>query len=308
MDDGNQGLASLDGSKVVITGANGMLGRAFAQVLATCAPKAEVLALGRDALDVTQRDEVFALAGERPDIVLHCAVKADVNWCEDHAEEAAQVQVEGTAHVAALAKACGARLFFPQSFLIYEGGALVDEGTDPNPLSAYGRLKFEAEKTLLSILPDALVVRMGGFFGEQEADKNFVGKLIPHLASLLRSGVDRMEIGDRIWQPTYTRDLAYNSLLLLARRCTGAYCMASHGQASFFELGKEITRLLGIDQRLEIARVPAQTMAGKEKAVRPEVLVMRNSRLQAEGLDRQRPWQAALAEYLGQGHFNALFA
>ncbi|GKS77947.1 sugar nucleotide-binding protein [Acidovorax sp. SUPP950] len=301
-------LAALEGSRILITGAGGMLGQAFARRLAEQVPTALVAALDRHALDVRQREQAQDLRAWRPDIVIHCAVCSDVNWCEDHADAAAQVQIEGTRHVVELARECGARFFYPQTFLIYDGSQPVDEATPPRPLSVYGRLKLEAEHIVLEASPQALTVRMGGFFGEHARDKNFVGKLIPHLAGLLRSGVDRMEIGDRIWQPTLTDDLAYNSLLLLARGETGRFCMASHGQASFFELAREIVLRLGLDRRIEIARVPAETMARKEKAVRPDAVVMRNAALQARGLDRQRTWQDSLAAYLDHPYFTGMFA
>ncbi|BFO57663.1 MULTISPECIES: SDR family oxidoreductase [Comamonadaceae] len=301
-------LSGLRGARVLITGAGGMLGSAFARHLAAHVPTAVVAALDRSAFDVRSREQAEALRAWMPDIVIHCAVCSDVNWCEDHPDEAAQVQVLGTCHVAELARECGARLFFPQTFLVYDGSETVDETTPARPLSVYGRLKLEAERMALQHAPDALAVRMGGFFGEHARDKNFVGKLIPHLAGMLRSGADRMEIGDRVWQPTLTDDLAYNSLLLLARGETGRFCMASHGQASFFELASEIVRLLGLDGRIEIARVAAEAMARKEKAMRPAAVVMRNAALQARGLDRQRSWQDSLAGYLAHPYFTTMFA
>ncbi|MDA8523767.1 SDR family oxidoreductase [Acidovorax sp. NCPPB 4044] len=301
-------LSALEGSRILITGGGGMLGRALARHLAEHVPTALVAALDRQAFDVRQREQARALRAWRPDIVIHCAVCSDVNWCEDHADEAAQVQLEGTRHVVELARDCGARFFYPQTFLVYDGSGPVDEATPPNPLSVYARLKLEAEHIVLESFPCALSVRMGGFFGERGHDKNFVGKLVPHLAGLLRAGVDRMEVGDRIWQPTLTDDLAYNSLLLLARGETGRFCMASHGQASFFDLAREIVLRLGLDRCIEIACVPAETMARKEKAVRPDAVVMRNAALQSRGLDRQRPWQDSLAAYLDHPYFIGMFA
>ncbi|CAM3564117.1 dTDP-4-dehydrorhamnose reductase [Paracidovorax anthurii] len=305
---GFEELSALQGARVLITGAGGMLGGAFARNLAEHVPSAVVAALDRNAFDVRQREQARALSAWRPDIVIHCAVCSDVNWCEDHPDDAAQVQLEGARHVAELARDCGARFFFPQTFLIYDGSQPVDETTPTHPLSAYGRLKLEAEHIVLDRVPEALTVRMGGFFGEHARDKNFVGKLIPHLAGLLRAGVERLEIGDRVWQPTLTDDLAYNSLLLLARGETGRFCMASHGQASFFELAREIACQLGLERRIEIVRVPAEAMARKEKAVRPDAVVMRNAALQARGLDRQRRWQDSLAGYLHHSYFTEMFA
>ena len=57
-------LSQLNDSRatVLITGAGGMLGRAFAEVLAAGAPDARVLALARERLDVTDRGAVLALA------------------------------------------------------------------------------------------------------------------------------------------------------------------------------------------------------------------------------------------------------
>ena len=76
---------------------------------------------------------------------------------------------------------------------------------------------------------------MGGFFGGEEKDTNFVGKITSHISKLIKQGEKKMEIGDRVWQPTFTNDIAYNSLILLANNKNGKYNMASHGSCSFFK-------------------------------------------------------------------------
>jgi dTDP-4-dehydrorhamnose reductase len=286
-----------------------MLGRAFQEILETWAPSAKVLALGKNELDVRLRDQVLRVAEFKPDFILHCAAIVNADYCEDHPEEAYLVKVDGTRHVVELAVRTGAKVFYPQSFLIYDGKQLpIMEATVPNPLSVYGRLKLEAEQLVTAEFPDALTVRMAGFFGGREIDKNFVGKFVPHIASLIKAGVGSIEVGDRVWQPTYTNDLAYNTLLLLANDRRGVYCMASHGQASFYEMACGITRLLAIDDRISISPVSSGKVSANEKAKRPEAAFMENRRLVDEGLDRQRPWQESLAEYLGHPYFRTLFA
>jgi dTDP-4-dehydrorhamnose reductase len=64
---------------------------------------------------------------------------------------------------------------------------------------------------------------------------------------------------------------------------------------------------MGVSDRIRIGRVDAALLAAKEKARRPLSAVMRNSRLAAEGLDRQRTWQQSLAEYLNQPYFRDMF-
>ncbi len=297
-------LRAFDGRTVLVTGAQGMLGSAFVEILQKLVPGAKVIAPSRVDLDVTRQEQVLSLERYYPDFIFHCALHTNVDWYEDHASEGLELARRGLENVITLARRTGARIFYPQSFLIYDGTLLpIDERTEPRPLNAYGRVKWDCEQQLRQELPQSLVVRLGGLFGGREADKNFVGRIIPHMRSLICQGVDRFEVGDRVWQPSYTHDLVFNILLLLARDCEGSYCMASHGQASFFELTREIAMLLDLDAHLQVVPVLAQAMAGREKALRPVAAVMRNTALQNARLDRQRTWQSSLAEYLAQPFF-----
>lgn len=304
------GLGELfSGRTVLITGAGGMLGRAYREVLAAEAPSANVLAWARRELDVTDETAVLAAASARPDFVVHCAADVNADRCEDDPDGCRRVQVGGTSNVVALAASCGARVLYPQSFLIYDGRELpITERTAPAPLSVYGRCKLEAEQLVLSRLPSSsVVVRMAGFFGGEEVDKNFVGKFARHLASLLAAGTRSFEVGDRVWQPTWTVDLARNSLALLGLGRTGTYNMASHGEATFHDVALECVRALGFEQVFELRRVAASSMASRERAVRPPRAIMLNERLRAEGLDGQREWRPALREYLSRPWFESLF-
>jgi dTDP-4-dehydrorhamnose reductase len=285
-----------------------MLGRAFQHELVKLVPSAQVHAKNKIELDIRSPDDFAVYDAIAPHFVIHCAALVDADRCEDHPEEGRESIVEGTRHAIEYAKRSGAKLFYPQSFLIHDGRTPIDEDTAPEPLCVYGRLKAEAESLILDkSAGSSLSVRMGGFFGGAQADDNFVGRMTPHLARLLREGKSSIDIGNRVWQPTYTHDLAANSLLLLAHGASGIYCMASHGSASFHELTVEIARLVGIDQKIRIGRVDASLLASKERASRPLKAEMTNKRLQAEGLDRQRTWQYSLAEYLANPYFKELF-
>lgn len=303
-------LQGLESSSVIVTGAHGMLGRAFIEVLSSVRG-CRVLGLGREELDVTDRAAVLALTDRRSDWIVHCAADVNADRCEENPETCRKVQVGGTENVVALAHACGARVFYPQSFLIFDGReSPIVETTKPNPLSVYGRCKLEAEIVLLRELGDrALVVRMAGFFGGDEKDKNFVGKFTRHVRKLIDDGIDSYEVGDRVWQPTYTLDLAANSALLMSLSRGGVYTMACHGQASFFELATACVEELGLTRRLRILPVPAARIAAAtDRARRPDAAFMENRRLIAEGLDRQRTWRDALAEYLRRPWFKSLFS
>lgn len=297
------------GSKnILITGANGMLGRAFQEIIALYLPSAKIFAFGKNVLDVTDRAKVLECKKYNPHIIIHCAALVNADYCEDHEEEAYNIIVNGTKNIIELAKLTHSKIFYPQSFLIYDGKELpITESTFPNPLSVYGKLKLTAEKNILNELSGSLVVRMAGFFGGREIDKNFVGKIVPHFAKLINEGHKSIEIGDRVWQPTYTNDLALNVLVLLEHRKSGIYCMATHGKASFFELASVIVNILGINASIEIKEVSSAEVSKNERAKRPAVATIENVRLNAENLDFQRNWKESIIEYIDQPFFKNLF-
>jgi dTDP-4-dehydrorhamnose reductase len=295
------------GRKVLITGARGMLGRAIAEQLRRYAPHWEVRALGRAEWDVRDASRVAEFADWLGDgWVCHCAALVDVEVCAKNPDLARETIVGGTSNVVKLASMAGARILYPQTFLVYDGAENpITELTLPAPLSLYSSLKFAAEGLVRVQSADNLVIRMAGFFGGEEKDKNFVGRIVPHIHQLIKAGQRTYEVGDRIWQPTYTLDLALNALVLMGRRQSGAYVMASHGEASFWELATEISHCLGWSGRIEILKASAGKVAHNELGRRPDRAVIHNARLGSEEADYQRPWRASLAEYLSNRYFDA---
>ena len=263
--------------------------------------------LSHQQLDVTDRDSVLALDDEGYDAIVHCAGEVNADLCETERDHCERTHVQGTKNILTLAERCGAKVLYPQSFLIFDGSDQpVTESTRPNPLSWYSTCKLAAANAVREASESHLIIQMGGFFGGDEKDKNFVGKFVPHVIKQIKNGQTGMSVGDRIWQPTYTHDLARNCMHLLSAGNTGIYNMASHGAASFYELAVECVHQLGLSDRFKITEVPAADVAGTEPARRPDRLIMTNARMQVEGLDLQRPWKEALAEYLKRPYFQKM--
>lgn len=292
--------------RILVTGAGGMIGRAFVQQIVRYAPNCEVRALSRNEWDVRDSSPVAEFARwVDGGWIIHCAGLVDMERCAREAELAREIIVGGTANVTEIARRSRAKIIYPQSVFVYDGAELpITEESPLNPLSLYGALKLAAEAMVMAQSPANLVVRMAGFFGGEEKDKNFVGKIIPHLHRQILAGVTSFEVGDRIWQPTYTMDLALNSLALSAKDKNGVYVMGCHGEASFWELTVEIVRQLGWRDRIQIVKTPFENVSKNEIGRRPARTVVLNRRLQAEGLDMQRPWAEALSEYLAGDYFD----
>lgn len=300
-------LSTLSGQTVLVTGAGGMLGRAFLESLDASVPGARVLAYDHAHLDVADAASVMDLASQRPDIIVHCAGPVIAEQCEREPAMTWRAHVTGTANIARLAHEVSARVLYPQSVLIFDGHELpVTERTQPVPLSVYARAKVEAERVLLATAAEPLVVTMAGFFGGDEMDKNFVGLITRTFEEMLADGRTELEVGDRVWQPTYTLDHAHNCLLLLARGRQGRYMMGSLGEATFHDVASACVDILGLGRRIRILASPSKPFDDHERVKRPARMVVSNDRLDAEGLNRQRPWRDALREYLQRPWFDRL--
>jgi dTDP-4-dehydrorhamnose reductase len=301
-------LKNLSGKKFLITGCKGMLGNSFLNQLKAHVQNPKIYCFDKSELNVSDTKSFNKYKDLKPDFIIHCAALVNADLCEEDKKKGKVNILEGTKNIINFAKINNSKVFYPQSFLIYnDTNKLIDENTIPKPLSEYGNLKLEAENIVLNSSSNAISVRMGGFFGGEEKDNNFVGKITSHIAKLINAGENNMEIGDRVWQPTYTNDLAYNSLILLANNKNGKYNMASHGSCSFFELTNELLKILNIEKVFTINRISAKILNEREVARRPLSVVMSNSRLKQENLDRQRDWEISLKEYLKKPYFNNLF-
>jgi dTDP-4-dehydrorhamnose reductase len=290
---------------VLVTGGKGMLGAAIYKE-SDAFQKFDVRAPGRDELDVRDVEAVAKWADwVQGGWIVHCAARVDVEGCAREPEAARQTIVEGTRNIADLAARSGARLLYPQSFLVYDGRENpIREDEEPRPLSLYGQLKYEAQQVVEAAVPDALIVRMAGFFGGEAADKNFVGRIIPTMYAAMERGEKTFAVGTRVWQPTWTEDLGVNSLHLMSQNASGRYQMACVGHATFAEIAQEIVIALNWGHRFEIVAVDPAAVTQSELGRRPDVAILSCDRLTAENRNLQRPWRATLHAYLDRPFFD----
>ena len=167
----NHAKKSVSLGKVLITGAGGLLGTPTVKVF-EARQETQVLALGRQALDITDAAEVEARVCElRPDLVVNCAAYTKVDDCESHEAEANRVNGDGAGNVARWAAACGARLIHISTDYVFDGRGTSpypeDHPTgDPSQLSAYGRSKLLGEQQVRRHHSRAVILRTAWLYGQ----------------------------------------------------------------------------------------------------------------------------------------------
>ncbi|WP_433554455.1 dTDP-4-dehydrorhamnose reductase [Micromonospora zamorensis] len=280
-------------TRLLVTGAGGMLGRDLVTVL-HARSDLKVTAATRADLDVTDPAAVRDVVGEH-DLVINTAAWTNVDGAE--ADEAAATAVNGTG-VANLASACaasGARLIQVSTDYVLAGDARIPypEDAPTAPVNAYGRGKLVGEQAVARLLPDTgYVVRTAWLYGAH--GPNFV-------ATMLRLAEQRQQIDvvdDQHGQPTWSYRLA-EQLVALAdsalegRATAGVYHSTCAGQTTWYGLARAVFTLAGLDpDRIQ----PTTSDRYPRPAPRPAYSVLAHSRWAAAGLPSLPDWHATLVD------------
>ncbi|CAL9347064.1 dTDP-4-dehydrorhamnose reductase [Streptomyces sp. Tu 3180] len=279
----------------LVTGAGGMLGR---DVVGELTRRGErVTGLDRTALDITRADAVErALAEHRPALVVNCAAYTAVDDAETDEERATAVNGDGPRLLARACAAHGARLVHVSTDYVFSGDARTapyPEDHPTAPRTAYGRSKLAGERAVLEELPGAsAVVRTAWLYGVHGT--SFVRTMIGLEAR--RPTVDVVD--DQRGQPTWSADVAERIADLGPRLGDGAHGVfhaTNSGEATWYDLAREVFRLIGADpDRVR----PTTTAAFPRPAPRPAYSALAHGRWQEIGLPAPRDWRAALHEAL----------
>ena len=228
---------------LLITGATGTLGRAFAR-LCDLRGLAHRLTTRAD-MDIADPASVAALLDDlQPWAVVNTAGYVRV---DDAEREPAACERENTTGPAVLAAACAARglpLLTFSSDLVFDGAKRTPyvESDPVAPLNVYGRTKAAAERRVLAAHPGALVARTSAFFGPWD-EYNFVTVALREL----RAGRPFVAAEDATVSPTYVPDLVNAGLDLLLDGERGLWHLANPGETTWADLARTAAELAGVD-------------------------------------------------------------
>ncbi len=258
---------------ILITGATGTLGRAFARLCDARSLSYQLLM--RKELGIADARSIETALDEfEPWALINAAGYVRV---DDAEREPALCFRENTEGAERLAAACGRRsiqLLTFSSDLVFDGQQhkpYVESDTTA-PLNVYGRSKAEAERRVLSVHPAALVARTSAFFGPWD-EYNFLTVALRSLGA----GQQFVAASDAIVSPTYVPDLVNACLDLLIDEERGLWHLANDGAMSWADLARRVAQLAGFDannvearptNELQLAaRRPLYSVLGSERGL-----------------------------------------
>jgi len=244
-------------SRILVTGASGLLGGRLAEVLAR---SHDVIAMRHAApvpsgLDVVDGDLLDGQALERafdvarPDAVLHSAAIADPDRCDREPELAHRLNVEASGEVARRCGRRGLRLVALSTDLVFDGErALSSEEVPPRPILLYGRTKLEAEGAVLAASPDAVILRVALVIGRGYGPRRTATEAVA--ATLAAGGRPRL-FHDQYRTPIDPDSVADAVARVFARPVSGRFHVGGAERISRYELGRRVARVLGLPEELE---------------------------------------------------------
>lgn len=189
-------------TKFLITGANGQVGYCLAQQLYG---KADVLAVDREGLDITDRNAVFRIVTDFcPDVIINAAAYTAVDRAESEVELSEMINVKGAQYLAEASAEIGAIMLHISTDYVFNGQGSIpySENDQTDPQGVYGQTKQAGEIAVQNANPKSVILRTAWVFGEH--GNNFV-------KTMLRLGKERETLGvvaDQLGSPTYSGDIA----------------------------------------------------------------------------------------------------
>ena len=245
---------------ILVIGRQGQLGR---ELLRALAPMGDIVATGREQLDLSQPDSVRKYLTEiQPSLVVNAAAYTAVDKAESDEAAAFKINAEAVGVLGEVAASLNAAVVHYSTDYVFAGTGehFQAESQVAKPVSVYGRSKLAGEENLLAANPRSWILRTSWVFAA--VGDNF-------LKTILRLWQSKEELGvvaDQYGAPTSAALIADVTALLVSRvhnqqepLSEGVYHLAASGVTTWHAYAKYI-----------IAYANAQGLSGRfgEDAVR----------------------------------------
>ena len=263
--------------KILVTGANGLLGQHLIQLLLTKTTHA-VIASGKGTnrlpftnerliyqpADLAEPFDVYDLFDTyQPDIVVHAGALTQVDHCEENQEEAFKINYDGTCSVVVKTEEQKCFLIFISTDFVFDGSnGPYKEEDEVHDVNWYGQTKWMAENMVKESAADWAIVRTCLVYGNNLNDGR--NNIINWVKENLEQGKKIKVVSDQFRTPTYVEDLAKGIVLIIQKKAKGIYHISGEEMMTPFDMAIATAAYLGLDNSL-IEKVNGDTFSQPAK-------------------------------------------
>lgn len=230
-------------SKIVVTGANGQLGRELRD-LSGSYPQFDFIFLIREDLPVQDSAKTIAFfEATRPAYCINCAAYTAVDKAETDKDLAYLVNGEAVGMLAAACKLVNTRLIHISTDYVFDGlsATPLKEGDPTGPINIYGASKLQGEQLAMMEQAETVIIRTSWVYSVY--GHNFVKTMI----RLMREKESINVINDQVGSPTYAADLAGVIAQIVSGPVfiPGIYHYSNEGEISWYDFALAIREITG---------------------------------------------------------------
>jgi dTDP-4-dehydrorhamnose reductase len=249
--------------KILITGANGLLGQHLIgqlldkdyNILATSKgesrlPFTESNKYRYHELDITDGPHVNLFVNrERPDIIIHAAAMTQVDKCELNKVDCWNVNVTATRFLVDAAKEINCRFIYISTDFVFDGlHGPYTEDAQPNPVNYYGSSKWGAEKAVEESGLSWAIVRTVLVTGNSLNGTRY--NIVTWVKEKLENGERVRMVDDQYRTPTFIDDLVQGVVLVLEKNAEGIFHISGKDSLTPYAIAIETARLHQLDESL----------------------------------------------------------
>jgi dTDP-4-dehydrorhamnose reductase len=274
--------------KILITGANGQLGKDFQKYLKE--DNIEYIPTDTPDLDITRLKQLRQFTEENKNIthIINCAAYNAVDKAEEEWEKAYSINGLAVRNLALISNEINAELIHYSTDYVFSGdkGSKYTIYDTPNPINKYGESKALGEKELL-LVKKRYLIRVSWVFGT--GNTNFAKKVI----NWSKNKDELRIVDDEISSPTYTRDLVKATMNLINLKAYGTYHI-TNSPCSRYEWAEYILKKINWKGELKKTKKEEFDLPAK----RPDYAVLDNFGYKEMTGEQMPDWKDATERFL----------
>ncbi len=196
-------------------------------------------------LDISDHKKISDLIDkEKPDIVINCAGRNDIDFLEKNPEQAIAINSIGPEIIAKKCEECNSRLVHISTDSIFDGQkGMYDENDVPNPKNIYAKTKLEGEKKVTKECSNSVIVRTN-FYGIDNSRKY----LFNNMLEKLKQKQDIIGFDDVHFTPLSVENLSQQITDVTFSNYNGIIHLGSDKKISKYEFCKIMAQKLGFGE------------------------------------------------------------